>query len=405
MGEKIKGWGKTVTVSNQAIARTINHSLGSLKETRVIGCESYFEDEIRNHSTEFADAAALFQSYQLFPRIVLEGVLVIGFILAILISRLFFEDGFERTISVMSVFLISALRLLPALSQTFQAIGEMKSFSFALDILYNDLVSLEKYFKQPRAIGLKDLRSDGTKIDFREKIEIRNIYYKYPGSDSYSINGISLNIKKGESIAFIGKSGAGKTTLVDIILGLLQPGEGNIRVDGISVYENLRAYQDLIGYIPQSIFLTDETIKNNIAFGVPASDISLERLSRAIKLSKLEELIEELPEGINTKVGERGVRLSGGQRQRIGIARALYHQREILVLDEATSALDTETEKFITDSIDALAGSKTLIIISHRLSTIKNCDQIYLLKNGEIVSSGTYGEVVDYGETPLIQGN
>lgn len=393
MGEKFKQWGQIVTVSNQALAKTVNHSLGSLKETKIIGCESYFEEEARNYTTQFANAASLFQSYQLLPRIVIETTLIVGFVLTIMISKILFEGNFQEVVPVMSVFLISAIRLLPALSQSFQAVGNMRNFGFALDILYADLNSLERYSEEGHVSASHSVRGNGSILKFDKEIEINNICYKYPGSSSYSIKEISLNIKKGESIALIGKSGAGKTTLVDIILGLLRPTTGDIWVDGTSVYENLRGYQDLIGYIPQSIFLTDETIQQNIAFGVLPSEISLERLNWAIKHSQLEDLIKQLPEGINTKVGERGVRLSGGQRQRIGIARALYHEREILVLDEATSALDSETEGFITDSINALAGNKTLIIISHRLSTIKKCDQVYFLEDGRILKSGTYSEM------------
>jgi ATP-binding cassette, subfamily B, bacterial PglK len=195
-------------------------------------------------------------------------------------------------------------------------------------------------------------------------------------------------------IALIGKSGAGKTTLVDVILGLLQPEKGDILADGESIYQNIRSWQDLVGYIPQSIFLVDDTVERNIAFGVPNSKIDSAKLERVIKVAQLGELVEQLPNGIKTQVGERGIRLSGGQRQRIGIARALYHEREILVLDEATAALDNETESLISEAINSLAGQKTLIIIAHRLSTVKNCDRIYLLEKGRIVNSGTYQEVV-----------
>ncbi|NJL21590.1 MAG: ATP-binding cassette domain-containing protein, partial [Leptolyngbyaceae cyanobacterium SM1_3_5] len=190
------------------------------------------------------------------------------------------------------------------------------------------------------------------------------------------------------------RSGAGKTTLVDVILGLLIPQSGDIQVDGVSVYSDIRAWQNLIGYVPQSIFLMDDTIERNIAFGVPDAHIDAERLQTAIETAQLLELTEQLPEGIHTVIGERGVRLSGGQRQRIGIARALYHEREILVLDEATAALDNETERLVSKAIQSLGGIKTVIIIAHRLSTIEHCDCIYQLEKGRIVKSGSYQEVV-----------
>lgn len=202
----------------------------------------------------------------------------------------------------------------------------------------------------------------------------------------------------GQSIALIGKSGAGKTSLVDVFLGLLIPQSGDIQVDGHSVYQDLTAWQRSIGYIPQSIFLMDDTIRRNIAFGVTDHLVDEKRLSYALELAQLSELVKELPEGLQTSVGERGVRLSGGQRQRIGIARALYHEREILVLDEATSALDNETEAMVSEAIRALSGTKTMIIIAHRLTTVEHCDRVYAMDKGQIVKCGSYQEVVLGGQ-------
>jgi ABC-type multidrug transport system fused ATPase/permease subunit len=234
----------------------------------------------------------------------------------------------------------------------------------------------------------------GRAMPFMNQVELKNITYTYPETSKPAIENISLILKKGQSIAFIGKSGAGKTTLVDVILGLLKLEKGDILVDGVSTYTNIREWQNLIGYIPQSIFLIDDTVESNIAFGVPEHLIDLERLNKAIRSAQLTELIEELPDGIKTVVGERGIRLSGGQRQRIGIARSLYHEREILVLDEATSALDNETESLVTEAIRSLSGQKTIIIIAHRLTTVEHCDWVYLLERGRIVQSGSYREVV-----------
>jgi ABC-type multidrug transport system fused ATPase/permease subunit len=227
-----------------------------------------------------------------------------------------------------------------------------------------------------------------------KRVDLKNISYRYSGTSEPALKDISFSIEKGQSIALIGKSGAGKTTLVDVILGLLEPDSGDITVDSVSIYDKLRSWQNLVGYIPQSISLLDESVERNIAFGVPDHLIDSDRLNKVIKAAQLEELIEQLPDGIKTSVGERGVRLSGGQRQRIGIARALYFEREILVLDEATSALDNETESLVTEAIRALSGTKTMIIIAHRLTTVEHCDRIYLLEKGRIVQSGSYQEVV-----------
>jgi ABC-type multidrug transport system fused ATPase/permease subunit len=205
---------------------------------------------------------------------------------------------------------------------------------------------------------------------------------------------MSLSIRKGESIGLIGKSGAGKTTLVDVILGLFIPQFGDIKVDGVSVYSDLRSWQNMLGYVPQSIFLIDDTLERNIAYGVADYLIDQNKLKKAIAMAQLSDVVKQLPEGVKTLIGERGVLLSGGQRQRVGIARVLYHEREILVFDEATAALDSETEHLITEATKALTGSKTIIIIAHRLSTIEHCDCIYQLEQGRILKSGSYQEVV-----------
>ena len=237
-------------------------------------------------------------------------------------------------------------------------------------------------------------------MPFFDEIILDRITYSYPNVPEIALKNISLTIKKGQSIALIGKSGAGKTTLVDVILGLLTPDNGDIRVDDASIYKSLRFWQNLIGYIPQAIFLIDDTIERNIAFGVPDHLIDLQRVEKAIQAAQLVELIEQLPNGIKTTIGERGVRLSGGQRQRVGIARALYHEREILVLDEATAALDNETESLVSEAIKSLSGTKTIIIIAHRLTTVEHCDCIYLLEKGRIIKSGSYQEVVLQTSTP-----
>ena len=209
-----------------------------------------------------------------------------------------------------------------------------------------------------------------------------------------AINGITINIKRGEAIGFVGSSGAGKTTLVDVLLGLLIPQLGSIYVDGIDIFEDIRAWQKNIGYIPQSIFLADNTIKRNIAFGINDEEIDDKKLLAAIKAAQLETLIQDLPLGLETEIGERGVRLSGGQRQRIGIARALYHNPQILIMDEATSALDNITERYVVEAIERLKGDRTIITIAHRLSTVKKCDCLYVMKEGKIISSGKYDELL-----------
>ncbi|WP_013323377.1 ABC transporter ATP-binding protein [Gloeothece verrucosa] len=403
LGGKLRQWGKHRSESQKEIVRTINHSLGGFKETRILGCESYFRKEVEHQSHVYSRASTLFTIAQMLPNVIIKTVLIMILVLYIAFAETLFNQNLASLTGVIGIFAVAAMRLTPVASGVITTINQLQNSGYTLDMLYLDLKELEKENTTYQLDEGKALsRSNNTNsnlpenetLAFENQIDLVDISYRYPGSEEPSLDHIFLSIKKGESIALIGKSGAGKTTLVDVILGLLIPESGDIQVDGVSVYNNLRSWQNLVGYIPQSIFLLDDTIEKNIAFGVPNKLIDQDRLFKAIKAAQLEEVVEQLPKGIKTEIGERGVRLSGGQRQRIGIARALYHEREILVLDEATSALDNETERLVTEAIKSLAGSKTLIIIAHRLTTVEHCNRIYMLNKGSIVKSGSYQEVV-----------
>jgi ATP-binding cassette, subfamily B, bacterial PglK len=343
----------------------------------------------------YVESMSGFFAFKLLPRIATETLLVV-FLIGFTSVFLLFNQDIKELTAVLSIFSLASIRLIPAFSNLVTGISSLKKYSFTLNKLYNDIKELEKLEKDKSTkVASSDYRKATRELNFSKEIVLDAVTYGYPNASGTALNSISMRIAKGSSIAFIGKSGAGKTTLVDVILGLLVPQSGDIKVDGESVYEDLRSWQNLIGYIPQSIFLTDETIERNIAFGVSDHLIDQERLKKAIKAAQLEELIERLPQGTQTMVGERGVLLSGGQRQRIGIARALYHEREILILDEATAALDNETESLITEAMQSLSGQKTLIIIAHRLTTIKDCNRVYELQKGQIVKEGTYQELVE----------
>ena len=230
---------------------------------------------------------------------------------------------------------------------------------------------------------------------FNEKIELQGINFTYALGEHRTLNNITMRISKGESIGFIGTSGSGKSTLIDIILGLISPDSGKVFVDGNNINDNMRSWQNQIGYVPQTIYLTDDTIRRNIAFGIPDELINNEAVEKAINSAQMKDFINELPEGMYTLVGENGVRLSGGQRQRIGLARALYNDPSLLVLDEATSALDSSTELDVMEAVSTLKNSKTIILVAHRLSTLNNCDRIYKLENGEIIQTGKPDEVIN----------
>ncbi|HEY9596516.1 MAG TPA: ABC transporter ATP-binding protein, partial [Cyanophyceae cyanobacterium] len=366
--DQLTQWGKEASKAQVGMIRTINHSLGGLKETKIIGCESYFEALMDGYVEQFEHVNSASQTFKLLPRIIIEAVLItflVGFTSILLIS----SGSTQNLTAVLGIFTVASIRLIPSVTQLTNATASLRNFSYTLTQLYMDLKEVEELTAQQKQVVIQGSNNSAEKFPefnthrsllFNHQISLDRIVYTYPNIDEPALRGVSLSLKKGESIALIGKSGAGKTTLVDVILGLLAPQNGDITVDGVSIYSDLRSWQNLIGYIPQSIFLMDETIESNIAFGVPKHLIDPEKLQKAIALAQLSELIEELPDGIHTVVGERGVRLSGGQRQRIGIARTLYHEREILVLDEATSALDNETEKLVNEAIQSLSGVKTL---------------------------------------------
>ena len=403
-GKRFAKWGKSVSESQKGMIRSINHGLGGLKETQVIGCEDFFTLELDNHAKKFARASTFFYGFQVLPRVLVETALISFLIAFTSLSLVFFEKSFQDLVPILGVFAVAGMRLIPTASIFMQSLAKMRNGGHTLDVLSLDLKEEEKYSPTFNSSLVKTRNIDkfgrhkSPKIEetaaFATGIYLKDISFRYPGTSELAIRSLSLMIKKGSAIGLVGKSGSGKTTIVDIILGLLQPESGDICVDDTSIYQNLRAWQNLIGYIPQSIFLIDDTIESNIAFGISKHLIDPQKIQQAIHSAQLDEFVGALPSGVKTVVGERGVRLSGGQRQRIGIARALYHEREILILDEATSALDSETERLVSESINNLAGKKTLIIIAHRLSTIEKCDYVYVLDRGELIRQGSPQDVL-----------
>lgn len=405
--QRVATWGKEASQANKEMVRVINHGVGGFKEARILGCAPYFEHQLSVQAQTYKRAVENFHAFDLLPRYTLEPVLI-TFIVGFTVVSIVTGQNAEKLAATLGVFGIAAVRLLPAASGLMQAYGGVKRSSYVLDVLYHDLKEIEgveQALQRLPAMELPAMKLSAMKLSatelaqaeslpFHHAIQIRSLTYTYPNADKPALSNISLDIKKGQSIGIIGKSGAGKTTLVDVLLGLLSVKQGDFMVDGISIPENMPQWQRLVGYIPQSIFLIDDTLERNIAFGVPDANIDSEKLERAIKTAQLSDVVAQLPDGIQTAVGERGVLLSGGQRQRVGIARALYHEREVLVLDEATAALDNETESLVTKAIESLSGNKTMIVIAHRLTTLEQCDHIYEMHQGQIVRSGTYQDVV-----------
>lgn len=400
LGKRLKFWGKQATLTNAQIIREVNHSLGGLKDTKIIGSEDYFLTKIDQESHKNSHYSSLSQLAQVIPTVTIRTSLII-LIIGLIVIVSFNQQGRITDFSgTLTVFAVASLRLIPAANALIQSYSQVKNFGFSVDVIYHDLKEIaQSHLALEAEKGVVPiLRSANEPCSFQTALELKNIAFRYPGADRLAIEDISITIRRGEAIAFIGKSGSGKTTLADIILGLLVIDQGNILVDGQSIYQNLRGWQNRLGYIPQSIFLTDETLEQNIAFGVAPENIDPQRIQEVIRQAQLEELVDNLPRGLKTEVGERGIRLSGGQRQRVGIARALYHERDILVLDEATSALDNETEKLVNEAIKSLSGNKTLIIIAHRLSTVEHCDRVYLFHQGKLMASGAFKEVLRHYE-------
>lgn len=390
-------WNKEGWDASAKMIRILNHGLGGLKETRVIGCESYFENQMKEQTKRYAQNLTLAQGYGNLPRFVIEAFMITFLVGFTLLFLNFNQDSGQNLTAVLGIFALASIRLLPAISNLVSNINVFRSNTFAIDKLFFDLKEIEEGKILPAGFSYSEslpANSSASFLSFRDHIILDNVTFHYPNTSKKSLDKISLTVRKGQAIGLIGKSGAGKTTLVDVLLGLLIPQSGDIKVDGVSVYSNLRAWQNMLGYVPQTIFLIDDTLERNIAFGVPDQLIDQNRLWKAIEMAQLIEVVAQLPDGIKTVVGERGVLLSGGQRQRVGIARVLYHEREILVFDEATAALDNETEQLVTEATKTLSGRKTIIIIAHRLSTIEHCDRIYQLEQGRILKSGNYQEVV-----------
>ena len=365
------------------VIKHVQQGLGGAKDVKMLGCEREFVEQFRHHSEEQARMAALQSLVSQVPRIWFE-LLAVAALLALTAVMVWQGTPSDRLVPMLGLFAMVAFRMLPSVNHITSAITRLRHADPMLESLSKELSLADA---APSGKPAKPMR-------FQQEIQLEKVSYRYPGTKGSVVDAVSLRIPHGASIGIVGGSGAGKSTLIDVILGLLPPSAGRVKVDGDDIHANLRGWQDMIGYVSQSIFLCDESIRRNVAFGVAEEDIDDAAVQRALKAAQLDEFVASLPAGAETFVGERGVRLSGGQRQRVGIARALYHDPKVLVLDEATSALDTETEKGVMAAVNALHGAKTLIIVAHRLTTVAHCDMLYRLEKGRVVQSGSYAEVV-----------
>jgi len=380
----VNRWGEVRQVSRGKSLLSLMQGFGSVKEVKLLGREGWFYQEHDRSLKDSARAQYLFQTFQSVPRALFEVLAMLGLcvLVVVMIAQ---ESAIGHVVSVLALFAAASFRVLPSVNRVITSIQQLAYGRSSISNVYTDLL-VREFVPVPKRGNSRrsfaEIRGDG-------------LHFRYAGADSPALDGISFVIRAGDFVGFVGPSGAGKSTLIDVILGLLAPQEGTLRVDGTDMREIVGDWQSLIGYVPQNIALIDDTIRHNVALGVDAGDIDDDRVRMALELAQLWQYVEALPDGLDTVIGERGVRMSGGQRQRLGIARALYHEPAVLVLDEATSALDTETEAGVMNSVERLRGDRTIIVVAHRLSTVRYCDRLYRLESGRIVAEGSYAAVID----------
>ena len=365
----------------------ISQTVQGIKEVKVTGKEQYFVDEYRRCGSGYVNAVQRYSLYNNVPKLLIETV-CIAVMMGYMIALTLLGTATENMLEVLSTLAAAAFVLLPAVNRINNQINSIAYFEpFFMGVSDNlqDEISDTK-------VDMSFAADEEEKLPLCRSIELKDIVYAYPNTDKLIFDHADLTIPIGASVGIVGTSGAGKSTIVDILLGLLEVKGGSIRADGVDVKDRYRNWLKNIGYIPQMIFMLDDTIRRNVAFGVHDEKIDENRVWEVLREARLDEFVKTLPEGLDTGIGERGIRLSGGQRQRIGIARALYYDPEVLILDEATSALDNDTEAAIMDSINRLHGRKTLVIIAHRLQTIEKCDLVYRVENGQaVVERGSAG--------------
>jgi ABC-type multidrug transport system fused ATPase/permease subunit len=384
---KLQRWGAERQVQKGSIIQTIQQGLGAVKDIQVLGREDWFVNEHQERQILDANLLRRINTVQAVPRLWLEVMAMAGLagLVAIMLAT---GKDIDKIIPTVGLFAVTSFKVLPSINKLVSSKQTLKVSRSTIETIHHDLDLL---------ISMKPSK-ENENFQF-ENVVVDQLDFKYEQSENLVLSNIDLKILSGEAVGFVGQSGSGKSTLIDIMLGLLEPQSGSVLINGHAIENIKQSWQKQIGYIPQTIFLMDDSLRRNIAIGIADSEIDEVAIQDALKSAQLEEFVASLPEGLDTVVGERGVRLSGGQRQRIGIARALYHRPSVLVLDEATSSLDTETEHGVMQAVQALQGDKTVIIVAHRLSTVEYCDRLYRLDAGRIVDEGTFDEVMNRSQS------
>ena len=371
---------------SENMIKAINEGMHGYKEIRILGKETFFHDKVKENSNNVARVQGNYQTLIMVPRFLLELIIITVLVISVLVSIKFGTD-LQLLAPTIALFGVAAIRLLPMMNFYSEGINRLRYSRYYVSLLYNDVSKLKRY----KAIKEKESTENS---DLFMHITLKNTSFIYPGTQHHAIDDISMTIKAGEAIGIIGASGSGKTTLINTILGLIEPQSGNILYNNLPLNNNIHKWHKHVAYLPQDSFITDDSVRHNVALGIEDSKIDDSHVYQSLRKASLDDLIEQLPDDINTILGENGMRLSGGQRQRIVLARAFYHNRDVLIMDESTSALDNATEREVVSEIQKLKGSITLIVIAHRMSTIEHCDRIYLLENGKIIDQGNYKHIV-----------
>jgi len=386
-GKKLQTWGKSRQNEKGKIIQTIQQGLGAIKDIQVLNREGWFAEEHSRHQVRDARLLRRIVTIQALPRLWLE-IMAIGGLTGLVGVMLGLGREVDAIIPVVGVFAATAFRVLPSINKIVGCKQTLQVARSTLETIHSDL-----------SLDVVNIVMPNSEILVFNEVNVQQLYFSYQRKINPVLVDVNIRIKRGEAVGFVGQSGSGKSTLIDIMLGLLEPQSGSVLINGQLIEDVKQSWQKTIGYIPQTIFLMDDSLRRNIAIGIADNEIDEIAVQDALKSAQLEDFVASLPDGLDTVVGERGVRLSGGQRQRIGIARALYHRPSVLVLDEATSSLDTETEKGVMQAVQALQGDKTVIIVAHRLSTVEYCDRLYRLDAGRIVDEGTFDEVMNRSQS------
>ena len=382
-------WGKQEQNAAGQIMQSLQQGFQSIKEVKVLGRQAFILNSFKGPREDLADIHTKVAVMSNAPRLWVETVIGAAVLLPVLF--IFYSGGdTAKILSTLTLFAAAAFRMIPSMNRILIALNGIKNGKYAVELIHNDINEFRDNPDEDSGEGADD---NGQPLPLEDAISLQDVSFSYAGNGGSILKDIDLVLPKGGSLGLVGPSGSGKTTLVDIILGLLNPTSGRVCVDGKDISNTIRAWRRQIGYVPQSIYIIDDTLRRNVAFGQYDDEIDEESIQKAIRLAQLEDFVQDLPDGLETRLGEQGVRLSGGQRQRIGIARALYRDPEVLILDEATSSLDAETEHEINSAIDRLSGEKTLIIIAHRLSTVHKCQSLAFIRDGCLVDTGAFEEL------------